>query len=136
MSPTNQNLLALVGRVLIAWIFITSGFGKIGGFDGSVAYATKAGLPLPAVGVAIAILIEFVGGLMVVAGFYTRIAALAIALFCLVSAFFFHAFWAVPPEQQMMQTIQFWKNVSIAGGALVLAAFGPGGWSVDARRAR
>ena len=136
MSPSNQNLLALVGRVLIALIFVTSGFGKIGGFDGTVGYIASKGMPMPQVMAALAILIELVGGLMVIVGFYTRWAALAIALFCLVSAFVFHNYWAVPEAQKMMQSISFWKNVSIAGGALVLAAFGPGAWSLDGRRTR
>lgn len=136
MSPSNQNLVALVGRILLAVMFVTAGFGKIGGFAGSVAYATNAGLPMPQVAVAIGLLIELVGGLLVIVGLFTRPAAFAIALFCVVAAFFFHNYWAMPEAQKMMQSINFWKNISIAGGALVLAAFGPGGYSLDAKRAR
>ena len=68
------------------------------------------------------------------AGFYTRQAVVALAGFSLLTAIVFHNFWAVPQAEQMMQQINFMKNLAIAGGMLVLAAFGPGRLSVDARR--
>lgn len=129
-----QDTLALIGRVLLAWLFIPAGWGKIAGFAGTVGYATAAGLPMPQVGVALGLLIELVGGLMILVGFKTRWAALALALFTLVAAFFFHNFWAMPEAQQAMQKINFDKNIAIAGGLLVLAAFGAGALSLDGRR--
>jgi putative oxidoreductase len=135
MFTTLQNPLALIGRILLALIFITSGFSKIGGFDGTVGYIASKGLPMAAVVAGLAILIELGGGLAVAVGFLTRWAALALALFSLIAAAIFHAYWAVPAEQVMMQQINFWKNISIAGGFLALAAFGPGAISVDAKRA-
>ena len=135
MFNTLQNPLALTGRILLALIFITSGFSKIGGFDGTVGYIASKGLPMPAVIAALTILVELGGGLAIALGFMTRWAALALALFTLLAAVIFHTYWAVPAEQVMMQQINFWKNVSIAGGFLALAAFGPGAISVDARRA-
>lgn len=133
-TDTLQDTLALVGRILLAWLFIPAGFGKIAGFAGAVGYATAAGLPLPQVGVAIGLLIELVGGIMILVGFKTRWAALALALFTIVAAFFFHNYWAMPEAQQMMQKISFNKNVGITGGLLVLAAFGAGALSLDGRR--
>ena len=135
MFNTLQNPLALIGRILLALIFITSGFSKIGGFDGTVGYIASKGLPMPAVLAALTILVELGGGLAIALGFMTRWAALALALFTLLAAVIFHTYWAVPADQVMMQQINFWKNVSIAGGFLALAAFGPGAISVDARRA-
>lgn len=129
-----QNPLALIGRILLAIVFVPAGFGKIAGFAGTVAYATSAGLPLPTVGVAIALVIELVGGLALLVGFGTRIAAIALAVFTLVASFYFHAYWALPAEQQMMQQLMFFKNVAITGGLLAFAAFGAGAFSVDARR--
>lgn len=129
-----QNPLALIGRILLALVFVPAGFGKIAGFAGAVGYATSAGLPLPAVGVAIALVIELFGGLALLIGFRTRYAALALAVFTLVASFFFHAFWAVPAEQQMMQQLMFFKNIGITGGLLAFAAFGAGAFSLDARR--
>lgn len=133
-TDTLQDTLALVGRILLAWLFIPAGFGKIAGFAGAVGYATAAGLPLPQVGVAIGLLIELVGGIMILVGFKTRWAALALALFTIVAAFFFHNYWAMPEAQQAMQKISFNKNVGITGGLLVLAAFGAGALSLDGRR--
>ncbi|KRB97787.1 DoxX family protein [Hydrogenophaga sp. Root209] len=129
-----QNPLALIGRILLALMFVPAGFGKIAGFTGTVGYATAMGLPLPTVGVAIALVIELFGGLALLIGLRTRYAALALAVFTLVASFFFHAYWAVPAEQQMVQQLMFFKNIAITGGLLAFAAFGAGAFSVDARR--
>ncbi|MES2841150.1 MAG: DoxX family protein [Pseudomonadota bacterium] len=129
-----QNPLALIGRILLAVMFVPAGFGKIAGFSGTVGYATAMGLPLPTVGVAIALVIELFGGLALLIGLRTRYAALALAVFTLVASFFFHAYWAVPAEQQMVQQLMFFKNIAITGGLLAFAAFGAGAFSVDARR--
>ena len=136
MNTQTQNIAALAGRILLALIFITSGFGKITGFEGTAGYIASKGLPLASVVTVLAILVELGGGLAVVFGFMTRWAALALALFSLVAGFIFHAYWGVPADQVMGQQINFWKNISIAGGFLVLAAFGAGGISIDAKRAR
>jgi len=129
-----QNPLALIGRILLAILFVPAGFSKIAGFAGSVGYATAMGLPLPQVGVAIALVIELFGGLALLIGYRTRLAAIALAVFTLVASFFFHAYWALPAEQQMMQQLMFFKNIAITGGLLAFAAFGAGGLSLDARR--
>jgi putative oxidoreductase len=84
----------------------------------------------------VALIVEIVGGLALIAGFGTRIAALVLAAFTLVASFFFHAYWAVPADQQMVQNLLFNKNIAIVGGLLILAAFGAGAWSLDARRGR
>jgi putative oxidoreductase len=136
MNTQTQNVAALLGRILLALIFITSGFGKITGFEGAVGYIASKGLPLASVVAALTILVELGGGLAVLFGFLTRWAALALAVFSLLAGFIFHAYWGVPADQVMGQQINFWKNVSIAGGFLVLAAFGAGAISIDAKRAR
>jgi putative oxidoreductase len=130
-----QDTLALIGRILLALMFVPAGFSKIGGFAGTVGYATSAGLPLPEVGVALAIVIELIGGLMLLVGFKTRWAALALALFTVVASLFFHNFWAMPEAQKMMQQLMFMKNLSIVGGLLAFATFGAGRFSLDAKRA-
>lgn len=128
------DVLSLGGRLMMAWLFVPAGWGKIAGFAGTVGYATSAGLPMPQVGVAVGLVIELVGGLMLLVGFKTRWAALALAVFTLVAALFFHDYWAMPEAQRMMQKINFDKNIAIAGGLLAFAAFGPGRYSFDARR--
>lgn len=134
MSTSLQNPLALIGRVMLALIFITSGFSKIGGFEGTAGYIESRDLPLASLVAALTILVELGGGLAVAFGFLTRWAALALAIFSVLAGLIFHAYWAVPADQVMSMQINFWKNISIAGGFLVLAAFGPGAISVDAKR--
>ena len=126
-----KDWAALLGRILLAGIFVISGFGKITGFEGTVSEIASKGLPLPQVLAVIAILIEFVGGLAIAAGWKTRWAALAFIVFMIVITPIFHGYWAAPPDQVMDQQINFMKNVSILGGSLLLFAFGPGRYSVD-----
>jgi putative oxidoreductase len=129
-----QNQLALIARVLVAVLFVPAGIGKIVGFAGTAGYIASKGLPLPQLGVIIAILVELGAGLALLVGFQTRIAALVLAIFCVVSGVFFHNYWALPPEQVMVNQIMFMKNLSIAGGLLMMVAFGGGALSVDAKR--
>jgi putative oxidoreductase len=129
-----QNPLALLSRLLLAALFLPAGLSKIGGFEGSAGYIASVGLPMPKVGAAVAIAVEVLGGLALILGLGTRWAALALALFTLVASFFFHNFWAMPAEQQMMQQLMFMKNIGVVGGLLALAAFGAGAFSLDARR--
>ena len=131
INPNTQAAAALVGRVLLALIFITSGFGKITGFEGTVGYIASKGLPLPQIGAIIAIVVELGGGLLLAIGYKARWAALALAIFTLAAGILFHNYWAVDAAQRMGQEINFWKNVSMTGGALAFFAFGPGRYSVD-----
>ncbi len=130
MSGQN-DLAALVGRILLAILFVPSGFEAIGGFEGTVGYIAKAGVPLPEVAAAIRILIELGGGLLVLFGWKTRWAALAFIVYIAVITPIFHPFWAVPEAQHMMQQINFMKNLGLLGGFFLLLAFGPGRFSVD-----
>jgi putative oxidoreductase len=136
MSTQTQNAVSLIGRILLALIFILSGFGKIGGFAGTVGYIASKGLPVASLVAVLTIVVELGGGLAIATGFFARWAALALAVFSVLAAFIFHNFWAVPAEQVMMQQINFFKNLAIAGGLLSFAAWGGGDWSVDARLKR
>lgn len=129
----NYNAMALVGRVLLALMFIISGWGKIGGFAGTVGYIQSVGLPMPQVLAIGAILVELVAGVLLVIGWKTRWAAWALALFTLLAGVLFHNYWDKPADQQMMQQILFLKNLAVTGGLLMLAVAGPGTWSVDRR---
>ena len=131
-----QNPLTLIGRIMLAVLFLPAGLSKIGGFAGTAGYIASKGLPLPEVGAAIAIAVEVLGGLALILGFGTRWAALILATFTVVAGVFFHNFWALPADQQMVQQIMFMKNIAVAGGLLVLAGFGPGALSIDARRSQ
>jgi putative oxidoreductase len=130
-AGVQKDWAALLGRILLAGMFVISGYGKIPGFEGTVGYIAAKGLPVPQLLAAIAILIELGGGLAILLGWKTRWAALALIVFLIVITPIFHGFWAVPPEQVMAQKINFMKNVSILGGMLLLFAFGPGRYSVE-----
>lgn len=123
-----NTLSLLVGRIGLSLIFILSGLAKISGYAGTQQYMEAVGVPgglLPLV-----IALEVGGGFAILAGLFTRPAAVALAGFSLVSAVLFHANLG-----DQMQFINFFKNVAIAGGFLALAASGAGAWSLDALRA-
>ena len=134
MWSSSQNLFALVGRVLMSYLFVPAGIGKLFAYSGAVGYATSAGMPLPTLAVGVGLLIELFGGLALLLGWYTRWAALILAFFTLIASFFFHAYWGLPADQAMMQQLLFNKNVAVVGGLLAFAAFGAGSFSVDGRR--
>ena len=133
MNEKLQDPMALVARVLLALIFVVSGFGKITGFDGTAAYMAAKGMPMPQVFLVGAIAVEFVGGLLLVVGWKTRWAALAIFAFIIPTTIIFHNPIGVPADQVQAQMINLMKNVSMMGGMLMLAVFGPGAWSLDKR---
>ena len=134
-SLLGTTVAPLIGRILIALLFIPSGLAKLAGFSGTMAYVASAGLP-PAFGAIIAILVEVVLGAALLVGWQARWVALIMALFTIGSAIFFHNFWAAPPDEQLMQNIHFFKNMAVAGGLLFVFAFGPGAYSLDARSGR
>ena len=134
MFSSLQNPLSLIGRVLLALLFIPAGFSKIGGFTGTVGYIASKGVPFPELAAAAAIGVELGLGLLLLVGWQTRWAALGIAFFTVVITFIFHNFWAVPVEQVMAQQQSFFKNIAVVGGLLTVAAWGAGAWSVDGNR--
>lgn len=129
-SPA-QDALALIGRVLIALLFVPAGFGKLMGFAGTVGYIGSVGLPLPQAGAVIAIVVELVVGLMFLVGYKTRIAAIVLAVFTVAASIFFHNYWALPADKAFVNQLMFFKNIAIAGGLLAFAAFGAGRFSID-----
>ena len=123
----------LIGRILIALLFVPAGFSKITGFSGAVGYIASKGLPMPQVLAAGTVVVEIAAGLALLIGLQARVAAGVLLIFTLLTAFLFHNFWAVPADQQMMQSINFYKNLAISGGLLFIMAFGAGPVSVDTR---
>jgi putative oxidoreductase len=121
----------LLGRLLLAYIFVMSGYGKIGGFAGTAKFMASKGMPVIEPLLVASILIELVGGLMLAVGWKARWAAWAIFLFIIPATLIFHAYWAVPPEQAYGQMIHFQKNLAIMGGMLYVALMGPGRLSLD-----
>lgn len=132
-STAFRQFASLLGRILLALIFVLSGWRKIGSFDTTAGYMASKGLPMTEVLLALTIIIELVGGLMIVFGWKARWAALAIFLFLIPTTLIFHNFWAVGPEEVRDQMNAFMKNIAIMGGLLYIMTFGPGPLSIDDR---
>ncbi|MGA2409711.1 MAG: DoxX family protein [Candidatus Binataceae bacterium] len=132
-----RDVGALIGRILLALIFVLSGFGKILQFSGTEQMMAARGIPASEALLVLSILIELGGGLLIVAGFQARWAALVIFLFLIPVTYVFHVqgYQEAMHQRQlmmvMMQRINILKNMSIEGGLLLLASFGPGRFSVD-----
>jgi putative oxidoreductase len=115
---------SFLGRALLALIFILAGINKIQGYEATTGYMQQYGVPallLPGT-----IALEILGGLAVLAGFYSRLAAIALAVFSVAAAFIFHGNFA-----DDVQMVLFLKNLAITGGFLLLFAHGPGAWAVN-----
>ncbi|WP_434057666.1 DoxX family protein [Acidovorax cavernicola] len=126
-----QDTLALIGRVLLAVLFVPAGFGKLMGFAGTVGYISSVGAPLPQVAAVIAIVVELGLGLLLLVGFKTRLSAIVLAIFTVAAAVMFHNYWGMPAEKAFVNQLMFFKNIAIAGGLLAFAAFGAGRFSID-----
>lgn len=129
-SVTLSASASLAGRVLLSAIFVLSGISKVSAPAGMIGYIESVGLPFPTLALAIAILVEVVGGIALILGYRTRLVAAGLALFSVATALAFHNELA-----DQSQFIHFFKNIAMAGGLLQVAAFGAGRFSLDTRRA-
>jgi putative oxidoreductase len=135
MANSSGGIVPLIGRILISAVFIIAGFGKITGFSGEEMFVASKHLPLPAVALGIALVIELVGGLAILLGLYTKFTAWIVFLYMIPTTFLFHNFWAMQGAAHDDNMLHFEKNLAIMGGLLTLATFGPGSMSVDGARA-
>jgi putative oxidoreductase len=136
MSNTSNSLVPLCGRILMSAVFIMGGIGKITGFSFEESMVAAKHLPMPAVALGVALVIELVGGLAILTGLFTRWTASIVFLYMIPTTLLFHNFWAVQGADRIDTIIHFEKNLAIMGGLLLLAAFGPGALSIDSVRGR
>jgi putative oxidoreductase len=136
MSASWQRWVALGGRVLLSVIFLMSAFGKVTNWSGTEAYMASHGMPAVPVLLALAVLFEAGGGLCLLLGCRTRLAALALVVFLIPATLIFHNFWAFEGAEQQMQMINFLKNLAIMGGLLHVVGTGPAGLAIDSARSR
>jgi len=129
-------LTALVGRIFLSAIFLMSAAGKLMDWSGTTHHMAEKGMVATSFFLAGAIALEVFGGLSVLLGWFTRFGAAALVLFLVVATPIFHNFWAAEGAAQMNQMQHFMKNLAIVGGALTLAALGPGRYSIDQWRRR
>ncbi|MCB8820069.1 DoxX family protein [Microvirga rosea] len=126
-----RDMLLLIGRILLAAIFVISGITKFYALGATAGYIASKGLPAAWLLAPVAAVVEVALGLAVVVGFKTRWAALALALFALVTIPFFHDFWNMADEARANNQIQAMKNIALAGAFLILVASGAGRLSAD-----
>jgi putative oxidoreductase len=129
-----QDGLLLLARFALAPIFVQSGYGKLVDLAGFTAGLASLGVPLPGLLGPSGGAVEFLGGLALVLGAWTRIAALLVAAFTIVATVVAHRFWDAPAEEQTLQTVMFMKNLAINGGLLALVAAGGGRFGLDGWR--
>lgn len=126
-----KDELILVARILLMILFLIFGWSKLTSFSGTVGFMASEGAPLPTVSAIIAIVMEFFVGIAIVIGFYTLPLALIFAVYTLGTALIGHHFWTMTGDAYMANMINFYKNISIMGGLLLLCVTGPGRYSID-----
>ena len=130
-----SDALLTLGRIFIAVMFVMSGIEKFLGIDQTAQMIASKNLPMPMVAAFATAALELGGGVLIVLGWQTRMAALALAAFTAVATYFFHDFWNMPPgAEHTNNMIHAMKNLSVIGGFLMLAAVGAGRYSIDGPR--
>lgn len=121
---------ALGSRLLLALLFLWSGYGKLAYMGANLGYMKAYGLPAPELLIWPALAVELIAGALLLLGWKTRWAALALVLFTIPATFIFHAYWGVPADQTLNQQIHFVKNLAIVGGLLGIIAHGAGRFAI------
>ncbi|MEO3991703.1 DoxX family protein [Pseudocitrobacter cyperus] len=130
---TSRSLILLIARIALVLLFIIFGYPKMLGFDGTVQYMASSGAPVPTLSAIIAIIMEVPVAILIVLGFFTRPLAVIFVFYTLGTAVIGHHYWDMTGDAVVPNMINFYKNVSIAGGFLLLAITGPGAISLDRR---
>lgn len=131
-----SGLVALAGRILLALIFVLAGYGKIWTTAATATYMANHGIPLSGILVYGVIVLELIGGVMLMFGLYARWVATAFFLYTLALALIFHAYWAMPAADARIERGFFFGHISMMGGMLMIVALGAGPWSLDTLRRR
>lgn len=132
-TPTAARYAVPAGRALFALLFIVSGIGHFS--SDTIGYAAASGVPLANLAVPLSGVLAIVGATSILLGYRARLGALALIAFLVPVTFMMHQFWNAPDAMSaMMQRVQFLKNLALTGGALLIAYFGAGPMSLDARR--
>jgi len=128
--------LILIARILLMVLFLIFGWEKLVGFSGTVGYFTQTHVPMPEISAVIAVVMEFFVGIALVLGIFTRPLAILLALYTLGTALIGHPYWTLTGMAQLEAEINFFKNISIIGGLILLYVTGAGSISIDARMGR
>ena len=136
MPASLEGPLTVVGRILIASVFLPAGWAKVTAATQTASYLVVGGLPNSTALATAVGAFELVAGVLLVIGLQVQWAALALALFTLVASLLFHNFWSAPADQHLAQQLLFTKNIGLVGGLLFIAALGAGPCSFDAAKRR
>lgn len=136
MNPTGTDWCALLGRLLLAALFLPAGVEKLLDLPGTIGAVTQAGVPLPNIAGPVGAAVEALAPLLLILGLFTRFSALALIVFTAVASYYFHDYWTMAGADRMSNQINFWKNMAVIGGLFYVLGFGAGLISIDARRAR
>ncbi|MFQ6572160.1 DoxX family protein [Pseudomonas sp. UM16] len=133
LFDNQRDVIILLARIVLMILFVMSGWSKMTGFDGTVGYLESLGAPMPMVAAGVAVIMEFFVAILLILGFYTRPLAFLFALFVIGTAVIGHPFWNMVDPARAANSVQFFKNLSICGGLLLLSVTGAGKFSVDGR---
>jgi putative oxidoreductase len=132
VATNSADVIILIGRIMLAWVFVGIAYGAITNFSGSVAYFTSQKLYAPELWTWLALLLEVIISVSLIIGVGTRYGAILVFIFVLIATAIAHRYWELPAgPQQIGQYNNFLKNISIMGGALGLLVTGPGRFSLD-----
>lgn len=129
-----SSFFAFFARIFLAVLFVMSGWAKLNGFEDTVGYVASNGLPVPQLFAALTILVELGGGILLILGLFSRLAAFIMAGFVLLTIVLVHHFWTMADAEAAANQLTAMKNLAIAGGLLMVTAFGPGAWAVGPGR--
>ena len=132
-TASGKATMALLGRLLLAAIFLMSGIAKLTDMPGTIAHMTKVGIPYADTLVVVAGVAEILGAASLILGLLTRVGAFGLILFMIPTTLIFHAFWNAEGAEHLTQMVNFMKNLAIIGGLATLVAFGASRFSVDHR---
>jgi putative oxidoreductase len=133
-AERGRDEVILLARILLILLFVVFGWGKLTNYSTTVGYMARTGLPMPSIATLVAIVVEVFVALAVALGLLTRPLALLLALYTLGTALIGHHFWSMDGAARSANAINFYKNLSIIGGFLLLYVIGPGKYSLDAIR--
>ena len=134
MNRTIRGILAVIGRLMLAAIFLLSSVGKLTNFNGTAGMMADKGIPAAQIMLVGAIAFEIAGGLSIVLGYKPRIGAILLLVFLVLATYFFHDFWKIAdPKEKQEQMVQFLKNLAIMGAMVLIIANGTGPMSLDDR---
>jgi putative oxidoreductase len=128
-----SNEVILVARILLVMLFVVFGWSKLSDFSGTAGYMKQVSAPIPPIAALVAIVVEFFGALAIIVGAWTRPLAILLAVYTLGTGLIAHDFWTIEGADRYANAINFYKNISIIGGFLLLYVTGAGKYSVDAR---